>query len=268
MDVTLSELIIALGIPGRDNVEGVTTSDSGNPLQLADTRRKGQVANTWNGSEVLFPDTTPPNGLNPKRVVAFDNSTGTFTLDDGWDTGSGVPANTRYVLLNVRGKGLPYDYRLQAVVYALETMANQGLPVEVPVVGGAVSGQYYYTIPSGIDIIHTVSLRSPSGSTTFWELELPGNKWDTRPGRQLLVNRRGLGNVETDIILRGTSYPAVSTSLTASYPVQRDEVLALALEFLTLLSRTPQDAATNAKLMQERIRTGGDYAYPNQRRVI
>lgn len=268
MAVTLLDLILALGVPARDNVPGVATSTPATNTKLVDSRLAGRVDDAWAGSEVLFNTATPPLGLNPKVITAFDSVTGTLTMNEAWDVPNGVPSGTVYTLLNIRGDGLPFQYRLDAVKHALATMADEGTQVEVSVAGGAVYGTYVYTIPAGIDTVHTVVLRSPSGSSFFFEEHLSGGKWDLQPGRKLLVNRRGLGRTATDIVLRGRYYPAVSNTLTASYNVQRDEVVALAMEFLTQLPQTPQEAATNVRLMQERLRAGGDYAYPNERRII
>lgn len=270
MAVSLAEIILALGVPARDNLIGTTTSDAGTPNQMVDATRRGQVANTWVGSEVLFySGLGPTTGLNPKLVTAFDNTTGTFTLSDNWATGNGVPANTPYALINIRGKGFPFQYRRDAVTQALAAMASEGTQVEVTVSGGAVVGQYVYDIPDdGIDTVHTVSLRSLATDLSFWELGIPGNKWELRPGRRILINRRGIGNTPSDIVLRGRYYPTVSTRLSDTFNVQKDEVVNLALEFLTLLSANPAEARANQNLMQERLRFGGDYAYPNERAII
>ncbi len=272
---TLRDLVLAVGVPFRDNLAGTTTADAGPRNLMVDARRQGDADDIYRGSEVLFLDTAGMAADNPLRVVASDAASGALTLDDDWGGSTGVPAGTRYVLMRLRGKGVPYDYRVQALQLVVEAMAQEGLDVEVTVPGGAVRGQYAYPIPAGLDTLHTVLLRRPAGSDMpFWQQEVPpgrpggaGPGWYLQPGRTLLVTYRKLGWVPADLVLRGRYYPAFTGSLDDSFPVPKDEAVAGAVEWLTLLATQPERQAANTKLMQERARSGGDYLYPSEQRI-
>lgn len=267
---TVQDLVIAVGTPFRDNLRSTTTASAGAGAknQFIDSRRIGSTDNVWVGCDVLFLDRTGMTAVMPAKVIAFTALTGTFTIDQNWNAANGVPSGTRYVLMNLRGRGKPYQQRLDALELAINALSQEGTDAEVLVAGGAVMGTYTYTIPAGLDLVHTVLLRSQVGSTDWWQVEIPPAKWELLPGRKIFLNNRKLGSRAMDIVLWGVLYTAFDGSvLTNSYNVQTDEVVSLVAEIMTMSGDGQGDGALSARLQQERLRFEGDYAYPSAQRI-
>lgn len=264
---TLQDLVLALGVPFRDNLYSTTTADAGPANQLIDNALANDAAGLWNSSEVLFLDTGALTGKNP-QIVKDSTADGTLTLSGVWTPGAGVPAGTEYVLLRVRGRGIPFRYRLDALRQVIEALPNEGVETEVVLPGGAQYGTYLYTIPAGLDTVYRVMLRSPVGVAPFYELGVPPARWQLRPGRQILISKRNIGRYQQDIVLHGRAFPTWSNDLTSTYHVQIADVVERAAELLTTFTDVPAQQVGHQNLQQERLRDSGEYLYPSEQWIL
>lgn len=264
---TLAQLVVDLGVPFKDNLEGTTSSDSATRNQFIAAGLAGNRNDAWKGSEVLFLDTTGMTGNNPKKVTGFNAATGTFTMNEDWNTSIGVPTGVRFVLVRLRGQGVPFTLRKRAIQRAIEDMADAGAVTSLNL-GAVVAGQYRYTIASGLDTVFEVVLRSPASSSAFYQVQIPPAQWWLEPGRVLGLRTNKIGRMSADLIVTGRYYPTFSDALTTTYNLSADSVIKEAAEWLTLFSTQPGEQSAHNALMGDRLRSYQEYWYPSEQRII
>jgi hypothetical protein len=258
---TLRDMVIQVGWPFRDNLKGRTTLDAGGSQKnvLIDESLKGDKDDRWFGSEVLFSGVLTTE--NPKTVNSSNSVTGALTLDSDWNSATGVPANTDYVLMRLRGMGVPFDYRLSALEHAINRVDAAAATDDLGVV---VNGSAY-PIPEGYETVWRVWLKDSRGA-----YEIPFRRWALVPGGQLeLASAYTINSTDPfHLYISGTYLPSFSTNLDSTYNVSSG-VIDDAIEWLTLMSQRPNEQAGGNKMFTERQRRdGGDYRRPNERRVL
>lgn len=279
---TLGSIIVGIGVPTRDNLFGKTTQASAVKNQFVDTKFITQTDDIYVSSEVLWTDYIDETGNNPHIFVPTDRSpntpgpdviidsqgsTGIFTLRQDWNNANGVPQDFSYVMMNIRGRGIPYDYRLAAARYAIESMADKGIVREYDA-GAGVAQTRSFTIPGGtLDTVFDVRLRSLVDAGTYFDTSIAPRSWHLRPNRVVEVSARQVESTNARVIIVGRVYPQWSDDLNTTIPVARDVVVRGALEWMSLYPRGAREAAAHSSLMQDRMRNQSEYWFPNEERI-
>ncbi len=256
---TLAELIVAVGWPIHDNVEGITTADATDKNKMVDSDKAEGVRKKWNGSQALF--TVPIGGDNPKEVRDFDPQSGVFTLHDDFSTSAGARAGLPYVLMRLRGSGKPFSQRLDAVRHAIEKTQEWEHSVNTTLT--TAPGVYTYTVPLALSSVYDVILEHP---TRGIRRTLRKKKdWTLSPGGKLLLTPSVTVGEYWIIELHGRGPAAVPSGLFTDMPtVNRDEVVEAALEYMGLFSQRREEQEGSTRLAVERFRTMAEYRWPGE----
>lgn len=265
--LSLQQIVLDVAHNLRDCVEGVTTASmGGDRAKMRDSLRAVAGDDVYNGSEVLFLEPAATlaglTGANPKAVLDFQGSDGTFTLNDNWGS-TGVPAGVAYALLRLGGAGHPYAEIVAALRQALSALSYKSDVYDASLV--VVAGQPTYTVPDGIDWLTTVTATNPQGFTA--ELRRPQH-WDVRPGTRTL-RLTALAPVSEGYVLglQGLAGVTAPTALDATIAVDREEVVGATIEFLLRGGTDKADLALAGNLYADRVRTVPRYRRTNSVKV-
>lgn len=265
---TLADVVRAVAHEARDCIEGTTTS-AGGTLQLVDLHREFGKNNQYIGSEAFFPSTLPTGGLNPKRVTGSVVVSGTLTLVEGWDGATaGVPSGVPYYLINIGGRGIPYARIASALTLALDelnhklavfdnsllvTLDSNSLPV------------FEYTIPSTLDYLHTVRLRSTNDNVPHHLRGGERGLWRVRPGTRTLELSTDLALDTTQTIeLIGWSRLTAPTTATGAIPLPLHWLVDATLARLGLRAADPGELNQAMALDAKAGHVTPQYVYPNE----
>jgi hypothetical protein len=280
-NVSLGSILLAMGVPTRDNLPGLTTSDAAAFNQFVDNRRISQTDNILVGSEVIWndyifegvtshialPSDPVPFSAGPDLITGFTAATGTFTMRDAWNTSNGVPAGKKYTLINLRGRGMPYDYRLQAARFAIESLAADGVVTEYTAAAAGAPNVYNFTVPTGyLDTVYAVRLRSLPGAATYFDVPVNPRSWHLEPNRGIYITAKQVTSTNVQVVLQGRVWPSWNDDLSTLIPLQRDEVVKAALEWMTLFPKNARENAAHQALMMD-SRASAEYWFPNEERL-
>lgn len=265
--LSLQQIVLDVAHNLHDCVEGVTTASMGEDrAKMRDALRAVAGDDHYNGSEVLFlqPGATAAGltGANPKAVLDFQASDGTFTLNDAWGS-TGVPAGVAYALLRIGGEGHPYAEIVAALRQALSALSYKSDVYDESLV--VVAGQPDYTVPAGIDWLTAVTATNPQGFTAA--LRRPQH-WDLRPGtRTLRLTALAPVSDGYTLGLQGQTDVVAPAALDGTITVDREEVVGATIEFLLRGGSDKVDLALAGNLYADRVRTVPRYRRSNSVRV-
>lgn len=264
---TLADVVRATAQAARDCVEGTTTA-LGGAKQLVDAHRVVGKDGQFVGGEVFFP-AAPAGGLNPKRVTAFAVATGTFTLDEGYDgVSAGVPAGVAYYLINVGGRGTPYQRIVSALGVALDELNHKQAVFDNTLLVTLDANSLpvrEYAVPATLDYLRAVRLRSTNDNVPHGIRGGDRGLWRVRPGTRTLELSSDLALDTTQTIeLFGFSRLTVPTVATGTINLPLAWLVNATLERLGLRATEPGEAGEAQALAALRMHTAGQYAWPNE----
>lgn len=266
--LSLQQIVLDVAHNLRDCVEGVTTASmGGDRAKMRDALRAVAGDDRYNGSEVLFlqPGATAAGltGANPKAVLDFQASDGTFTLNDAWGS-TGVPAGVAYALLRIGGEGHPYAEIVAALRQALSALSYK---TDIYASVAVVDGQTDYDIPAGFDWLNAVTAATPDGKARatlrrglHYDLAYPGS-------RTLRITPLCPVMAGYTLGLVGQADVVAPTTLDGTITVDREEVVGATIEFLLRGGSDKVDLALAGNLYADRVRTVPRYRRSNSVRV-